>query len=520
MNSSEFIQQHCLTTRGTLNNRVTLKSWWVNKSYMNIYDQIFADTSWLPLDAPFTERLYCIVHHIAQRPDCQVCQHHNALFVSYANGYGRYCSRTCSIQCPERRRKISQHHDYVAVKEKMRQTNLLKYGTEWTTQTASMKDKTKETKQHRYGSATYNNTDQAQQTNLSRYGTRWTAQSPLVKEKIEAAKHKRHPELRDPQWLQTQNHTKTITEIAQELGVTYRAVYLRFLAYNIPMNFFQPKYSGAQKEVVTFIRSLGIDQIRINDRTQIAPQELDIYLPEYQLAIEYNGAYWHAEDPVRHLEKLQRCEAQHIRLIQIWDHEWRTQRDIVESIIRTAVHKNDTLYARSCTCRSLSSQEYRDFLTRHHLQGPVGSSIRYGLMHQDQLVAVIGIGKSRFNAHHPYELLRFCTRSGLTVVGGFSKLLRHCLATHTLPSLISYCDIRVFSGTLYERNGFRFSHRSTPGYFYYKSGMIRSRHEFQKHKLSQILPDVDPLLSEHENCNRNGWLRVYDCGQNVYYYEP
>lgn len=513
-----FIQQHCLTKTGKLNNRTSLKSWWVNKSFLSIYDQILQQTNWLPDTTEMPERLYCIVHNLSSSPLCQVCTTQPAMFSSYARGYLRVCSRTCTNRDPERSRRIAQNHDYVAATQKARHTNQQRYGVSWTTQSSTMKQKSRDTKLQRYGSSTYTNLQQAQQTNQQRYGVLWTTQSPHIKEKMEATKTRRRPELRNPEWLRQQNTTKSITQIAQELGVTYRAVYLRFQHYQIPMTFFRPTYNQQQRELVDFIQSLGVDRIVINDRTQIAPKELDLYLPEYQLAIEYNGLYWHSEDPQRHLEKHELCRAKNIRLIQIWDSEWLTKRPIVESILRSVLHKNQSIYARTCIIRPLSSEEYRHFLEHHHLQGSVASSIRYGLFHKQQLVSVIGCGSSRFNRNYDYELHRFCTHTDYTIVGGFSKLFKHVIQTHSIRSLISYCDRRIFTGMVYAHNGFSHLHTTPPGYFYHKNGVIQSRHTFQKHKLAAILDQFDPNLSEHENCTKHGWLRVWDCGQDVFVY--
>ena len=33
--------------------------------------------------------------------------------------------------------------------------------------------------------------------------------------------------------------------------------------------------------------------IQIHNRTLLKDKEIDIYIPKYKLAIEYNGVYWH-----------------------------------------------------------------------------------------------------------------------------------------------------------------------------------------------------------------------------------
>ena len=83
-------------------------------------------------------------------------------------------------------------------------------------------------------------------------------------------------------------------------------------------------------------------------------------------------------------------------------------------------------------------------------------------------------------------------------------------------SIISYADRRYSNGKLYEKIGFTQSHITDTGYFYVKGGKIFNRQQFQKHKLKGILSDYSPELTEEENMLRNGYFRLYDCGQLVY----
>ena len=63
-------------------------------------------------------------------------------------------------------------------------------------------------------------------------------------------------------------------------------------------------------------------------------QELDLFLPDYNLAIEVNGAYWHSlKDEHYHINKLNRCESNGIRLLQFYDLEINFNLDWVKSII-------------------------------------------------------------------------------------------------------------------------------------------------------------------------------------------
>ncbi len=54
-------------------------------------------------------------------------------------------------------------------------------------------------------------------------------------------------------------------------------------------------YSKEEKEINEFLEANGITSIR-NSRSIISPKELDFYIEAKNLAIEFNGLYWHVED--------------------------------------------------------------------------------------------------------------------------------------------------------------------------------------------------------------------------------
>ena len=89
-----------------------------------------------------------------------------------------------------------------------------------------------------------------------------------------------------------------------------------------------PILSGTSKkeqELVEFCKQFYPNLIQ-HDRQLITPYELDIVIPELNLAIEFNGSYWHsieAGTPLGyHQMKSMMCEEKGYRLIHIWEDEW------------------------------------------------------------------------------------------------------------------------------------------------------------------------------------------------------
>lgn len=514
----KWIKSNLLTRNNKFNNRVCFESWWHRRNYTIELEKIQTLTSFLDKDASITERSYCIYNAIYTK---QLCYCGNSkTFIGFESGYRLYCSVVCATQSEERNQKIGANRDMIAINEKVKKTNLKKYGVEHAFQSDKCKRKAKQTKLLRYGDENYNNKQKSIQTCLKKYGTEYSSQAKEVIEKIQEAKNIKLPELRSADWILEQNKTKNLPQIAKELGVTTRTVYLWCLKHGIDFETHIQNTSTIENELFDFIVSLNIENPKKNDRNAITPKELDVYLPQKKIAFELNGVYWHAEDRTRHINKLNLCKNAGIRLIQVWDHEWINSKDIIKSIIKNALGICDKkYYARHCEIRPVDNVEYKEFLAQNHIQGYVASSIRYGLYHKEELISVMGIGKSRFSKKHSHELLRFCSRVNTHIVGGFSKLLTHVLKNHTeIISMQTFCDLRLFNGNSYEKSGFVHETNTKPGYFYYKSGMILQRQSAQKHKLKTLLGEdqYDSSLSESQNMANDRWLKVWDCGQGSY----
>lgn len=283
----------------------------------------------------------------------------------------------------------------------------------------------------------------------------------------------------------------------------------------------QTATSLAEKEIEEELSKYT--KVILNDRSLIYPYELDLYLPEYNIAIEYNGLYWHSElsgkkDPLYHLRKSELCESIGIHLIQVFDDEWINKKEIVLSILKSRLGINITkVFARKCKLQLVAKEIEKQFLINNHIQGYSPSSVAIGLYYNNELVMLTTYGKSRYNKNYNYELIRSVTKKGYQVIGGLSKLLSSFRKTHPLCSLISYCDKRFFTGKGYLAVGFKELRKAKPNYFYTKDYKERlSRLQFQKHKLPTLLDEFDASLSEWQNLQLNGYDRIFDAGQAVF----
>jgi len=97
-----------------------------------------------------------------------------------------------------------------------------------------------------------------------------------------------------------------------------------------PLCSFIDNKSKPERRVVEFVKNIYDGLIIENDRSVIHNPltnkmlELDIYLPELNKAIEFNGDYWHHKEDVkrRDIEKIKQCEEKNIELLVVEEKDW------------------------------------------------------------------------------------------------------------------------------------------------------------------------------------------------------
>lgn len=272
--------------------------------------------------------------------------------------------------------------------------------------------------------------------------------------------------------------------------------------------------SKGEEQVAEYLRSLGLV---VQERVRpLKTWELDILLPELNVAVEYCGIYWHGDrfkEAMYHQEKQQKVAATGIRLITVFCDEWRGSRAKVEAQLRSLVGRSHKVGARQCSLVKLPWLQAKAFLDEFHLQNAGRPAAHcYGLVKDGLLLEVATWGTDRFSESGDAELLRLCTRADYTVSGGLSRLISAFKADTGAQKLLTYADLRWGEGAGYGKVGFKRVGTTPPGYFWAKGLNRWSRVRFQKHKLEKLLEVFDPKKSETENCIANGYWKVYDCG--------
>ena len=240
---------------------------------------------------------------------------------------------------------------------------------------------------------------------------------------------------------------------------------------------------------------------------------LDLKIKDKNIAIEYNGSFWHSEYnkkmyPRYHLDKTNIAKEAGLDLIHIFDYEWRDRNKQVKSFLRSKLGKNELrIHARKCIIKQVDKKEAKQFLNEYHILGACSFIEAFGLYFNDELISIITIGKHH-RKNKEYVLSRYCTKENYTVSGGVTKLTKYACIKYN--ELITWVDLRWSNGSSWFKNGWILSGTLPPDYFYYNS---KNTKIVSKQSRQKSLVNTPTEMTEHQHSLKDGLYRVYDCGK-------
>jgi len=399
-----------------------------------------------------------------------------------------------------------------------------------------IKLKAENTLQANYGVKTPMHSNQikskVEKTCLERYGSKCVFHSDLFKDKIkEKIKNKflinfklllntLHLKLLDDEYIDSKyNHNWLCTVCNSKFSTCWNNIQG---GYKCPACFKRnPGSSIIEDEIFNFLIEYADIDIKRHNRTILRPKEIDLYIPSKNIAIEFDGLYWHSEtrgcDKNYHLNKTIECEKQGIRLIHIFEDEWLFKQDIVKARLKQILKLSDAIriHARKCKIKEINSKIKNEFLEKYHIQGKDSSVVKLGAFYNNELVSVMtfshgNIAKGSRVVEGVWELNRFCSDYNYHIPGIASKLLTYFQRNYDWNELFSYADRRWSTGNVYEKLGFELDHITQPNYWYVKN--FQRIHRFNLRKK----PDEPKDISEWILRSNEGYNRIWDCGSFLF----
>lgn len=284
---------------------------------------------------------------------------------------------------------------------KIKQTCLERYGVDNVFKLQNVQEQIRKTKQEKYGDINYCNREKYKQTCLKRYGADNVAKNESVKNKISQTLHERYGgmgmggKLKDSIIKTTIDRYGGMGMASEELKEKARAtIYSKYGYYhtnqykavvNNPELLYidengswvctcphpechvckEKQYiinksnqyharieQGTEPctKLLPLCANISTQELYIRNRLKemnieflssdwsvLHTQQLDIYLPDYKLAIEVNGNYYHSlikKAPEYHYEKWVRCLKQDVLLIMLWEDWIKEHPDVCVDIIK------------------------------------------------------------------------------------------------------------------------------------------------------------------------------------------
>lgn len=397
------------------------------------------------------------------------------------------------------------------IKQKKMETTLKNYGVENPSQSSKIKERKKQTSLFNYGVEHPRQSEEMlakyRSTSILKYGV----DNPSKSHRSERTNQILGDEVSFKEYLlsiQFENRTTHNILADLEIGDSNLRNYL--IKYNCQDLFNYYTNSSFELEFKKHLLEWGIEAYKT--QSIIPGYEIDFYCPDFKIGIELNGNFYHALKPKNyHQKKSLAAKDRNIFIYQIYEYEWKDERkrEIIFSQLRNLFNLNDKiLYARKGEIREVSKVECLDFLNENHLQGNCNSSVRLGLFFNGELMSIMTFGKERFKKEDKgIELLRYCSKMGVNVIGGADKLFKHYIKAYDPPRITSFCDIGKGRGKIYETMGFRKEKICSPNYVWVKGNNIKTRYQCQ-------------MKNEVGEMEKLGYMRLYDCGNFKYVFTP
>lgn len=289
--------------------------------------------------------------------------------------------------------------------------------------------------------------------------------------------------------------------------------------------------SLTENEIYEYVWSICDSKCLTHCYDIIPPYELDIYCPDKRIAVEYNGFYWHSEQMGvindYHFNKFKLCKEKGIRLISVFEQDWLAKKDNVLAILRNAFAETESIYARNCVISQLDYKTKSEFINKYHFYGDFNQgTISYGLYYNDELVSAMSFGKMRGNNSmreqpNHYELVRFVTKDGMSIIGGASKLFKYFIKDYNPEYILCYSDNDFFTGNVYKQLGFKLkSLGESIDYQWCKNNICLNRQSCMPCKLLEKYPqykDINIVGSKERYIMEDlGYFRIYRCGNSIW----
>jgi hypothetical protein len=461
--------------------------------------------------------------HVRIKCRCDICGKEKEIaYQKYNKNINNGGYYSCSSKCSQ---------------NKVKNTSLSKYGSEYYMKTDEYRERSRKTNMSKYGSECYLTSDEGlrktkeiilnklgvdnpfkskeiqdkiKKTNIKKWGVDNPSKSDFIKSKIGIKTSKVWNEKYKSYYKENHNldivsYIDCVYKIkCDNCGSEYDID--KFLLSNRILlnteictvcNKLRDGSSGYENELKSYISSIYTGEIIENTKSIISPYELDIFLPGEQIAIEFNGLYWHSDkykDKLYHSRKYKMCLDRNIELIQVWQDDWLYKNQIIKSFIEEKIlnNFNKIIPIELCDVKLIESKDANNFLEKNHIKGKSKSKINIALIYKEEIISLMSLNRIKSKS---YILNRYCNKLGYKINDSFLNLLNYFTKNFNFDEIVTYHDNSLGFNNLYESIGFKKESEINIDYSYVISGI--RKHKYVKKTIKNIDRDL---------------LRIYDAG--------
>jgi hypothetical protein len=275
--------------------------------------------------------------------------------------------------------------------------------------------------------------------------------------------------------------------------------------------------SRGEQELLDWLRLEGFTAEHGN--RELLGLEMDVFLPDLNVAIEYCGLYWHGEkfkQPSYHLDKALSAKELGIRLVTLYEDQWLYDQERTKNRILDILKGYRSGGVEVVQVKPAGWQEVNEIHSQYNLavSGALTATcpINYILCDkQGNRIAAASLRRPRTEVPYDLEIVRY-TEAHVSK-DGLTNLLLKLQDEH--PSTRIYVDVGLCWGNpgAFEKLGFYQESLLEPQYFWAKANSERIPRRLFTREFVETLPKSTPGASVADNARANGYWRIHDCGK-------
>lgn len=277
-------------------------------------------------------------------------------------------------------------------KEQVKATSLQKYGVDAILKAKVVQDKRKKTNLEKYGCENPWNNKDVQDKCRKTFKEKYQLAAPAQLRLTEQAKIAVSNEYEFKKFIK-ENNIKYSTELASKLGMSISPIEKYCHLYNCEDILIPNKVSSYEYELRDILANNNIKFETSNKSKLGNRQELDLYLPDNNIAIEINGNYYHSDffRPIDyHYKKSILAESKGIFIYHLYEYELFLKHQIVINQILKLCNYNKLNQVTKFIMKAIPISLAKDFI-KNNDNLIIDFNKAYGIYDNNNLIHVIAI---------------------------------------------------------------------------------------------------------------------------------